>query len=262
MQSPYLRRGLFCALTVLVLLPAAQAPAAQQKVAILLEDESSRDHDRRVLQAMTDAFLESRRFQIIERSQVERILREQNFQSFIGDEGQRLGRLVGADYLALVSYSTREKEGVTVYTLRSRIVSVTTGQVTATLDSQGGMLDRFVGSPTIEAAGEEIRQAVMSKFPIEGVVARVDGDEVVVALGRGSGIEKGHRLLVIRTGDPIPHPTEPGKFIPGEEREVGTLKVLTVNETTALCKLRKDLEGVQPGDLARFNGKGGIGGVF
>lgn len=243
-----------CALCASLLTAFPAVAAAISKVAIILEEEHSKQDDARVLNAVTGAFINSQRFDVVERSRIEAVLKEQDFQSFIGDEAQRVGRLIGVDYLALVDYERREREGVALYTFRARVISVATGQVRATVDSQPSLIDR-IGAPSVEDAANRFLDSIKKQFPVEGYVIKIDGPEVVVDLGKTDGIQKGDGLQVLRMGEDIVHPVT-GETIPGEERVVGGLKVLTVTDTTSLCKMRKGKGGVELGDKVRFHGGG------
>lgn len=234
-------------LLALFLIPVTAS--ATDRLGIILESKTDPDQDQQVLNAATTAFLESRHFHVIERTRMDSILEEHDFQEFTGSAIQELARLVGLDYLALVSYTTSRVRQTDSFRITARVIEVTTGQIRATVDS-GATGFGLLGALSIPSAGERLMESVKEYFPIRGHVIKVEGREVVVDLGTANGLKEGDLLDVLQQGEDIVHPVY-NTTVPGEERVVGTLKVTNLTPTTALCKLKKKGEA-NPGDMVEY----------
>lgn len=249
----------FCAV-FLILLSAWSAPleAKDRVICLVLEAPDGSDHDIEVLNIASEAFLDSRSFQIVERSKLDEIIAEQELQSFTSGNIQLLGELAGCGYLGLVSYSvnvTRTDLGPEYeYSVSTRIVIVETASVLTTIRSEQARWKRMMpkfGKSGAATAAAVMTQTIREEFPVEGYVIKLSGGEMVVDLGKGAGVGKGDILAVIRQSEPIVHPVTK-ETLPGEERRVGRLKVVSASQATAVCEPKGKDSQVALGDRVRF----------
>ena len=69
---------------------------------------------------------------------------------------------------------------------------------------------------------------------VEGVVASVDGGQIVLNVGRRAGVKVGDQLLVVRVGKEIKDP-ETGAVIRRLTTSVGVIKATDVDDASAVC---------------------------
>jgi curli biogenesis system outer membrane secretion channel CsgG len=84
---------------------------------------------------------------------------------------------------------------------------------------------------------------------VEGLVAAVDGDVVVLNIGTPSGIKVGDKLSVERVTREIKDPAT-GKVIRKMTSQIGVIQVTDVDSVSAMCKLVSGT-GFKVGDMAR-----------
>jgi hypothetical protein len=99
---------------------------------------------------------------------------------------------------------------------------------------------------------EELALALSSYFPkVQGEVKTVQGDRLTLALGRNEGLIPGMVLTLWRDGKEVIHPVT--KAVIGRvEDEVGTVEVVTVNDSSSTAAMKKKLKEAKPGDRARI----------
>lgn len=102
---------------------------------------------------------------------------------------------------------------------------------------------------------EELAVALSSYFPkVQGDVKAVEGDRLTLSLGKKDGLLPGMMLTLWRDGKEILHPVT-NAVIGRAEDEVGTLEVVSVNDTTSIAAVRKKLKDPRQGDRARITPK-------
>jgi hypothetical protein len=99
---------------------------------------------------------------------------------------------------------------------------------------------------------DELALAIAAYFPkVQGAVQEVQGDKVVIGLGKKDGIMPNMVLSVWRDGKEILHPVT--KAVIGRaEDEVGTLEVTEVTETKSTAVMKKRVLEPRAGDRARI----------
>jgi hypothetical protein len=102
---------------------------------------------------------------------------------------------------------------------------------------------------------DELAYAIAAYFPkVHGEVTAVQGDRLTLSLGQKNGLLSGMVLTVWRDGSDILHPVT-GAVIGRVEDEVGTIEVVSVNETTSEAVMKKKVKEPKTGDRARITPK-------
>ncbi len=220
------------------------ATAAEFRVGLIMAETYRNQVEDQVLNHTIEAFLKSRRFSMVERDQLDAVIKEKGLQEFIGaltsgDASSGLEKLNGIDMIGLVNYSIEQdpETRVRTYWINVRLVNVETGNIAATVDSRRHGLDEPT-TPYI-ASGylfENLRQ----QFPPEGNIVKVKGSEVIVDLGTDVGIQKGDVLEIIEQGETLFGID--GRPLVGEETVLGQLKVLRVAVDVSTCKTKGHAE--------------------
>jgi hypothetical protein len=249
-----------CPLLALLLLVTLGTPAASQgekarfKLGLLIGSKDDRRLDGDVLSAATEAFVSSRRFIMIERSQLDAVFTEKDLQEFLGKGNSALSDVLGLDLLGLVGYSSENSRlpggaSQPLFVIEVRLVDVKTGQILTTISSERPDLLRPPATP--REAGRHLFQSVREAFPPFGFVIRVSGAEVVVDLGSEAGLQKGDILEVVREGEQIIHPVT-GETLPSELIVIGTLKVVSTSPQLSTCRVKSGEASPQLGNPVRL----------
>lgn len=238
----------FSKLLVLLLVLLAAAPAAAQddkslyKMGLLVPDEKDRRLDIDVLNAATKAFVDARRFIMVERSKLDSVFTEKDLQSFLGKGNNKLSDLLGLDFLGLVGYTVESKKlggsNLKIFNIEVRLVDTRTGQIVATVNSERP--DSFTPPSTAREAARDLFQSIREAFPPYGYVIKVAGEGVVVDLGSEAGLKKGDALEIVKEGEQIIHPVT-GKPLPAELIVIGELKVVSTSPQLSNCKGKGDI---------------------
>ena len=109
----------------------------------------------------------------------------------------------------------------------------------------------------VKAAVDQMTSGVIASAPklqarvikVEGLVAAVDGDQIVLNVGSKTGIKVGDHLSVERVTSTIKDPTT-GAVIRRMTTKLGELEVTDVDDVSAVCKPVNG-NGFKIGDMAR-----------
>ncbi|HSG39215.1 MAG TPA: CsgG/HfaB family protein [Thermoanaerobaculia bacterium] len=218
---------------------AAVGAKAVYKLGLVLGDSKDKRVDADVLSLATNAFVQSRRFKMVERSQLNAILTEKSLQGFLGKGNKKLSDLLGLDFVGIVGYTIEQEQSGTVsrnvVTLDVRLADVKTGEIVATVTSDR---DSLTPPTSIRNASRLLFQSVREAFPPYGYVIKTTGESVVVDLGTTAGLKKNDILEIVREGEEIIHP-QTGEVLPAEWIVVGELKVASSSPRLSHCKPRK-----------------------
>lgn len=224
--------------------------------------------------------VKSRKFTVLERSFVEKIMKENKLtESDYAKPGedQRIGKLLVADYL-VVGHVDRvefylEKKFIeitkeTSIRLKStmkvhfRVVETKSGKVvcantiTRKLDSKdipaqdrknmtGGDYRDLLFSDTATVAATYILEGV---YPVK--IASVQGDELVINRGEGTGINVGGLYEIYAQGEAVKDP-DTGDIIGSDETKVGLIEITSVQQKFSKAKVIKSQGAVTVGAICR-----------
>ncbi len=223
------------------------------------------DQGETLYQMVTTMFFNLKRFDVIERSQLQAVLGESKFQnSGLVDEGSavELGKQLGAKFVVLgnwtgtaaVQKSTNynEKTGYqesTAYTgninVNVRMVEVQTGKIKATFRATGAPLMAFsVGdaiATMLKEVDKKLGREIANEFPLAGIILKLISEkEFLIDLGKADGVKKGDEFVAIQRGEPIVHPRT-GALIPGEKTVLAEFEITKVDERTSVVKISKNI---------------------
>jgi TolB-like protein len=126
-------------LTILFLLLATSAPAAEEERVTLAVTPFRNVMGRDDVDWMSEGFAETitsklnyvRRLRLVERVQMDEVLRELKFamSDLTEDQASRLGQLLNADFLVIGSYQKLDIPGSSTLKINARVVRVSTGAI-------------------------------------------------------------------------------------------------------------------------------------
>lgn len=225
--------------------------------------------EEEIYQTVVAAFLRTRRFDLVERKRTDEVLSEARFQnSGLVDEGgaARLGRLLGVQWVVigafkgeLIAFYGDQHTGnvftrwyTSKLTLSLRMVNVETGKIQETFEASGGNKDSTIEKTRqglLEDTGRKLNREVSNKFPLAGLILRVDSEkEVMVDLGRKDGIAVGDRFQAVAFTQDVIHPVTK-KVVRGAPKVLGELKVTSVGEESCLMKASGLKGPLKPGQM-------------
>lgn len=270
-------KSLILAIGLVLGLPHQEPGARQPRVAVLPLKGSFRglmpDQGDAAYQVVTSLLVRLKRFEVIERAQIQAVLGEGKFQaSGLVDDASaiELGRQLGATFVLLGSWtgnadqqtqrSITNQAGYQENThfsasisIQLRMVDVKTGRILHTFEATGAPLVPLSIADAVKTALKEaekrLDRAVRNTYPLACIVLKsLSEKELLVDLGIGDGIQKGDLFCIFRRGEDIIHPRT-GERIPGEKILLAEVEVVRVDERTSVVKIKKNEQKLpfQPG---------------
>jgi len=171
-------------------------------------------------QKVVNAFVKVKRIRVVERTMLDKILKEQNFQMTDlaqANQGARIGELLGAEFIvqgqlqqASVTQITEDIWGKPInepqfsgtVELTLRLIDVSSGEVTSSKDFKGATGFLYQKSPSEAAyvalndAEKSIGEWLRNAFPAQGIIFEIrkekkgEAKEVVITCGKDLGIKK------------------------------------------------------------------------
>lgn len=210
-------------------------------------------------QKVTQAFLLTKRFELMERAQLSAVLGEGKLQqSGLVDDATAiaLGKQLGVKFVVLGSYNGSMDRTVESYqsktgpvynvffpakiNLNLRMVNVESGRIEEAFEASGASKAK---NPTLGLSevmrdlAVKLNREVSNKFPVSGYLIKVINDkEAIIDLGKKDGVADGDVFLLVERGEDIVHPVT-GKVIKGQKRILTELKVTTVDDETSTVKV-------------------------
>jgi hypothetical protein len=170
-----------------------------------------------------DALAEAHRFRVLDRTQIQTILQEQQISADIGnpDAALQIGNVVPAQYL-LTGAAFRHETGVE---LKARVISTETSEVVDTLDA---FVPDLGQADALDIACGKLASLFAERFPrLTGQVTAVGGagSSVMLNLTAEDGVRPGmYVLLVYREADEI-DPDSGEVTWPGAEQVLGRARI-------------------------------------
>lgn len=180
--------------------------------------------------------MDRNRFRLIERQQLEAVLREQKLsKTELVDEqtALRLGKLVAAE-ATMVGDFIETRLGVEVV---ARLIDNETSEILAVKDVYGEQRDRAALMDLAEGLSVKFHR----EFPlVDGHIVKEGGSDFYTDLGKDR-IKPNRRLIVYRETNPIVHP-KTGKVLGADTEVIGHALVTQVMENMCKAEVVGDLE--------------------
>jgi DNA-binding beta-propeller fold protein YncE/TolB-like protein len=198
-----------------------------------------------VAEWLITSFVQSGRFEVVERSQLQKILEEQKL-AVTGlvaqDTAVKLGKVLG---VKVIISGTLIKIGEAIE-INSRLIDTQDGAI---IKAEKRRAERFA---ELERAVEDLATQIKGDFPLVGYVVNVSPQEVMIDLGWKHGASANQTFIVFREGKQIVHPTT-NQVLAVEEIPLGEIRITKVDRITSTGTLIKQNEGqrIQSGDRVR-----------
>lgn len=283
-MRPYLK----CLAATLMLAPTL-ALAAKPTVAVLPFDVDKRavifsenyvsstvveDKTHFLTGDLVTQLVKSRRFDVVERSRVEDLMKEQEFSEsgYISAEtAVQIGKMIGADFFVMgkiehleaaledkpVPYGKgkTQQEGVGQMVVNMRVVDSRGGKIVAAEKFNVKFTEKKLKSPGIfvenlrEQAAREIVSTVVERvFPLK--VVSVANGVAVINRGGAASFKVGTSLAAYEWGDEIKDP-DTEESLGFEETKVGELRVTEVLDKTSKAEIISGADVIKKGTVVR-----------
>jgi TolB-like protein len=192
---------------------------------------------------MVSQLVNLRRFKVIERTALDKVLKEQQLQvSGVVDDATavKVGRVAGAD--AIVVANVVQRDNAT--RVSARVIDTETSEtiVARGENVNGSSFDEF------ERAVDNLAIAIYNELPIvEGSIIKVDKDTYFIDAGSQKGIRKGSKCVAFRAGENILHPTT-GEVLGKRVTKLGELVVIQVQPKLSQVRVVDKDEEIKVGD--------------
>lgn len=268
-MKKYLKAFVFVVVCLMICCGSFVSEAAQKKVAVMPFEHVSGSGERKIAEVVTDAItvalVNIGSYTVLERMQLEKAIKEINFQnSGMVDQSKiiELGKMTGTDYTVvgkvLLATVVRNETGVIFgeilggsppigksipqykgkVTLDVRFIDNTTGALIFAQVMEGSKAgnDREVclHNAAMDAA-TNVLKAIQKANPFTAVVLYADHGQVVINKGYESGVQKGE--VLIACCETIPVKGLDGQIVTVITEEVGKVKVTEVGDGHSKCKV-------------------------
>ncbi len=178
-------------------------------------------------QKVLNAFVQLKRFTVIERAVIDKVLKEQNFQA--GDwtdpnSMTSLGNLLGTQYIIHgqiqnVTTAKKEKKFIASISLNLRIIDVASAEIKNAIDMKGKSspkkeITSKIAYEALDDLENRFVEFIRKAFPVEGKVVKYLEDEgnkkkkngkqkdlVLISCGKEMGVRVGDRFLMVKEED-------------------------------------------------------------
>ena len=185
-----------------------------------------------------------RRFRVVERSALDKILQEQALDvSGVVDEATavQIGKVAGADAIVLGSVTVADRFGK----VSARVISVET---TETIVAEESDTNR-PNIKNMEKITAQVAIGIYNAMPlVEGNIIGVEFDDIYIDIGSNVGLRKGTKCIAFRLGDQIIHPVT-GEVYGQKKDKLAELVVFQVQDRMAIARFVEGSRGdVNTGD--------------
>ena len=192
-----------------------------------------------LLDKLITGFVNSKRFKVIERAQLEKILNEQKLGlSGIVDPSTaaEIGKGIGVDAVVLGSV-TRAGNSLSI---DARLIDTESAAIISAQDAYSSRISLYQISEMVN----ELAQKFSKDLPIvKGLVINIKGQKLTLDFGANKGVKKGMKCIVYREGDPIIHPVT-GKVIGRMINQICVARITEVMPGFSVAEIEKQLSGV------------------
>jgi TolB-like protein len=184
-----------------------------------------------------------RRFKVIERTALDKVLEEQSLQAsgLVDDKtATNLGKIAGADAIVLGSLSVSKN-----YTkVSARVIDTETGEtIVAKVEGAEGS-----SMADAEAITQQVAIKIYNELPlVEGYVVKAEPSLLYIDIGSDKGIRKGSKCVAFREGEEIKHPIT-GEVLGSKVTRLGELVVVAVYERMSAVKVTEKEGDINVGD--------------
>ncbi|RLC56347.1 MAG: hypothetical protein DRH89_05865 [Candidatus Cloacimonadota bacterium] len=194
-------------------------------------NDEAKDLTDSVTEKLIIQLVNLRRFRVIERSALDKIMEEQKLglSGFVDEETAiKVGKLAGADVIILGNINMQ----VGFVKVSARGIDTETSVLIVAKEADSGNTN----IETIENLVEQVAVDIYNDLPlVEGIVMAVEEDQIILSIGSNVGVRKGTKCVAYKEGKKYYHPVT--KEVQGRRvTPLGELIVIQVQEKMSIAK--------------------------
>lgn len=194
---------------------------------------ASRDLGEIVLDKMITVLYNQARFEMMERDKLNRVLEEQTLgQTGVLDAASaaQIGKGIGVDAIIIGSVAASTSGALSI---DARVIDTESAAIIVAQDVFTGGSD----AQSVKNAVENLAKKITEELPlIEGFVIKIDGENLILDVGRNGGLKKGMKCHVYREGKEIKHPIT-GEILGKETNILGEILVTDIFEKYSVSRM-------------------------
>ena len=218
---------------------------AMEKMSIAVMDLEPQGVDSSIAKTLSEIMrtelLNTGRFEVLERAQMDRLISEMKIQqSGLTDvqNAAELGKMLNVEKLIIGSIGQMGN----TYQLNVRLVDVVKAATEVAERTECPAREEMLPN-----AITQVIQKIALKIPIRGTIVKVDGDKIYINIGETNGVHEGLTLRVVRKGEAITDLE--GKILGEAESNVGVILIEQVHPQWSIAKVYGEVAAeVAPGD--------------
>ncbi|MFW6409487.1 MAG: CsgG/HfaB family protein [Halanaerobiales bacterium] len=242
-------------LTILIVTLITFQGHSQEKVGVLdFSGDVSQEYLDNATNRLSTIITQLDRFEVIDRTEVDRILEEQKFQQsglVDTDTSAEIGNILGTDQVlvgTIDNLSSSSNEGA--YDAEARvtvkIIDVENASVLHSIENSGTARDSSSNearqSALDDALGEDFVNKMRERFAITATVTNVQGDKIDISGGSEQGVKENFRFRIMR-----PESTD-ADLEDTFTREIGIIETTQVRPDASRGEIIVQEEAIKEGD--------------
>jgi hypothetical protein len=174
-------------------------------VAILPFENKGASHDlgEIILDKMITVMVNQQRFKVMERSQLDKILEEQQLGAagvLDAQTAAQIGKGIGVDGIIIGSVAATTSGSLSI---DARVIDTESAAIIVANDAYSGSSD----AQSVKNAVENLANKIAKELPlVEGYVIRIAGDKIMLDVGRVGGLKRGMKCTIYKEGATMTHP--------------------------------------------------------
>jgi len=179
---------------------------------------------------VTRRLQDSGRVKVVEREIIDKLLSELKLgSSELADPATRLklGRVLAASVIGTGGFYPNESKAE----LQLRLIDTETTDIRSTLTET--LTDPASIASFADRVADKIVKSLKADYPLKGKIASVEGDEIIVGVGRKHGAQPGQRFRVVEDGEAV---KVDGEVVGHKQKTIGTLEITKVEDAFAYAK--------------------------
>ncbi len=201
---------------------------------------ASKDLGEIILDKMITVMVNQERFKVMERAQLDKILEEQS----LGSSGvidaataAQIGKGIGVDAIIIGSVAASASGAISI---DARVIDTESATIIVAEDVYSGSSD----AQSVKNAIENLAQKMTDDLPlVEGYIIRIDGDQVILDVGRTGGLKRGMKCVIYKEGAPVKHPIT-GEILGKETKVLGEVLVTESFDKYCVAKTLRNEGGM------------------
>ncbi len=203
-------------------------------------NEKAQNLAESVTEKLVTQLVNLRRFRVIERSALDKIMEEQKLgmTGFVDDEtAVKVGKLAGADLIILGRINIE----IGFAKVSARGIDTETSELIVAKESNSGNTN----IETIEYLVEQVAIDIYNDLPlVEGIIMEVEDNQIILSIGSNVGVRKGTKCVVYKEGKKYYHP-QTGEVLGKNVIPLGELIVVKVQEKMSIAKAIGKIGNIQ-----------------